>query len=254
MERRRSRRSLAVVNRRPAEEDEEPTQHRHTDSERRTSEAAMSTEVHMHVSAQAAGDEVIAHLGKAPVPTIKDEPMEAGTATDELPHEQRAVLDEEAVAEVVLAKDSHEHATVSMICYDGKRVDEVTSVCRVVQGSAQGRNFVPPDEVIPTSSSGSTDNSAAPSTEAPKSSDMEVDVVLQPQVDVEMVECVQTEKENQHGEEESLHRSVRLASTPSSTPAAARSSRKTARSVPDESTVTSRAVSTPNKPISDVSC
>ncbi|PIO52616.1 hypothetical protein TELCIR_26076, partial [Teladorsagia circumcincta] len=173
MERRRSRRSLAVVNREPEGEDEEPIQHQHTEERRNShdTEASMSTEVRMYVNIQAAGDGVIAHSGEAGVLTIKEEPMEAGIPTDEAPLAQRGVLVEDAVAEVVSAKD----------------------------------NLVPPDEVFPTITSGSTENSAASSTEAPKSSEMEVDVVLQPPMDIEMVEsaieCVQTEKENQHSGE-----------------------------------------------------
>ncbi|KAK6032512.1 hypothetical protein OSTOST_01311 [Ostertagia ostertagi] len=264
IERRRSRRSLAVVNREPAGEDEETTQHQHTDSERRSSrdtgaapgtpeasksrsfedvQVDMSTEVRIPVNIQAPRDEVVAHVGEEGGPTIKEEPMEADSASEEFPHEERAELVQEAVAEIVLAKDPYEHATVSLVYCDGKRKRRTRSF---------GSFFSP---IIFLSTSGSTENSAA-STELPKSSDMEVDIV-HPQMEIEMVEsaleCVQTEKENQHsGEEGSLRRSIRLASTPSSTSAPSRSSRKTMRSASDESRVTSRAVSTPNKPITDL--
>ncbi|XGW07954.1 hypothetical protein V3C99_010797 [Haemonchus contortus] len=236
-ERRRSRRSMALVNRPPEEDDEDVTQ--------RSGGPQAATDV---VNVQASEE----------APEIKQEPIEQEDVvmrevTPE-PHSPTAHV----TAEIVLTQCQDKQLGISVVCSEGQRVNELIAARHDVQaGTAPAASSAPTDEFVPTATGSSTENMVASSYEAPKSPDMVMDAQPAPQVEVEPVKsttaCEPTEKENQHtAEENSLRRSVRLASTPSSTAAGARLSRRATSSVSDESAVPSRAMSTPNKPISDL--
>ncbi|XGW32533.1 hypothetical protein V3C99_017239 [Haemonchus contortus] len=237
-ERRRSRRSMAVVNRPPEEDDEDVTQ-------RSGGPQAAPDVVNVQASEEAAG------IKQEPVEQEEDVVMREVTPEPQAPTEH-------VTAEIVLTQCQDKQLGISVVCGDGQRMDELVAALHEVQaGTAPAASSAPTGEFVPTAAGSSTENMVASSSEAPKSPDMVMDAQPAPQFEVEPVKstaaCEPTEKENQHTvEENSLRRSVRLASTPSSTAAGTRLSRRATSSVSDESVLPSRAVSTPNKPISDL--
>ncbi|KAK6061764.1 hypothetical protein COOONC_00571 [Cooperia oncophora] len=206
---------MAIVNR--EDDDEESTQRQHTESDRPSSDVvtAASEEAGSSGSggveerpdegspcghSQASSEEMIAHPGGGDVPAIKEEPLDQEDAAMEeiVPPEQRALPVVEVKAEIALERDSYEHFAVSLACGDGPCVEEL--VHRVIRGTAQSSDPVPPDTALPTTSSQSTRSAITSHPDAPRSSNMDVETASDFQMEVGTdesgVEPLQTEKEN----------------------------------------------------------
>ncbi|VDO26562.1 unnamed protein product [Haemonchus placei] len=162
---------------------------------------------------------------------IKQEPVEQeeDVVMREVTPEPQAPT-EHITAEIVLTQCQDKQLGISVVCGDGQRMDELVAALHEVQaGTAPAANSAPTDEFVPTAAGSSNENVVVSSSSAPKSPGMVRDAPPAPQVEEEPVKstatCEPTEKENQH---------------------------TATSSVSDESAVPSRAMSTPNKPISDL--